>query len=236
MQNHYPAQIIKLIPLLGLLFSLNACVQSTPQMSSNITITQLQQLQSQQQQQSNQITSLQQQIEQLQQRLIDNKVITAAVGDIQKTVPTMPESSKQYETAINYQLGKNEVSGIAASAASYLAAFSHLAADRPLEAEAGFEAFLNSFPNHQYSPNARYWLANAQLSQDKTQQAQTNLQLLATDPNAKAKAPAALLQLAKIYRLEGNLTQANNVLDQLRNHYPDSQEAQQFYQSTEPKK
>lgn len=235
MNNYYPAKIVKLISLLGLFLLLNGCVQSTAQISSSVATTQLKQLQKQQRQNTTQLNSLQQQIEQLQQQLIDNKIIVAGTSSPKKESPVSANSSQQYEAVINYHQDDGEAAGIAASAASYLAAFSHLAADRPLKAETGFEAFLKSFPNHQYTPNARYWLANAQLSQGKTEQAQVNLQQLATDPKAKAKVPAALLQLAEIYRQDGKLSQANNVLEQLRNHYPDSPEAQQFYQSTEPK-
>ena len=235
MQSCYPPQIIKLVPLLGLTFLLSACAQSTTQMSSNVASTQLQLLQKQQRQQTIQINSLQQQVEQLRQKLVDSKIITAGTGNVQISVPAATEPAQPYETVINHHQNDGEAAAIAASAASYLAAFSHLAANRPAQAEAGFETFLASFPNHQYSPNARYWLASSQLSQGKTQQAQVTLQQLATDPKAKAKVPAALLQLAEIYRQEGNSTQANNVLEQLRNHYPESPEAQQFYQSTEPK-
>ncbi len=116
----------------------------------------------------------------------------------------------------------------------YLAAFSNLAAGRLPAAESGFQGFLREFPDHQYSPNARYWLANAQLSQGKTNLAVTNLQQIIVNPNAQAKVPAALMQLAQIYRQEGQPIQADNVLEQLRNRYPESPEAQQFYRSNEP--
>jgi len=97
----------------------------------------------------------------------------------------------------------------------------------------GFEAFLKNFHDHEYAPNARYWLAEAQLAQGKTELAQANLQQLATNPEAKHKVPAALLQLAHIYRQQGRTTEADNVLEQLRNHYPESPEAQQLYRSAE---
>jgi len=138
-----------------------------------------------------------------------------------------PEGTNQFAN-------NQEVVTIAASASSYLAAFSNLAAGHFPAAEAGFQQFLQDFPNHQYSPNARYWLANAQLSQKKMNQAITNLQLITANPNAQAKAPAAFMQLAQIYRQEGQTIEAENILEQLRNRYPESPEAQQLYRRNEP--
>jgi len=227
MKFHYSFLLNRLIPLLGILI-LSACVQSTQQVSTQTANSQWQKMDRQQTLQAGQIKALQQQIKQLQKLLVDKKIITA-----NNSSTTAPPSQPLAAQPINYTVGQNEVAGIAASAASYLAAFSHLAAGQPLAAEAGFNTFLSSFPDHQYAPNARYWLANAQLSQGKTSLAQTNLQQLATNPKAKAKVPAALLQLAQIYRQKGQISQANNALEQLRNHYPESPEAQQFYRSTE---
>ncbi len=227
MKCHHSFILKILVPIMGILL-LSACVQSTQQAATQTPNVQWQKLQEQQGLQANQIKSLQQQIKQLQKQLVDKRIIASNSSStvINPTISTE-------EPLINYTYGKDEVAGIAASAASYLAAFSHLAAGQSLAAEAGFNTFLSNFPNHQYAPNARYWLANAQLAQGKTTLAQANLQQLATNPKAKAKVPAALLQLAQIYRQQDNLLQANNVLEQLRNHYPESPEAQQFYRSTE---
>ncbi len=93
---------------------------------------------------------------------------------------------------------------------------------------------MRDFPDHQYAPNARYWLANAQLSQGKTNLAINNLQIIITDPNAQNKAPAALKQLVQIYHQQGSQMQADDALEQLRNRYPESPEAQHFYRSEEP--
>ncbi|MCK4503296.1 MAG: tetratricopeptide repeat protein [Desulfuromonadales bacterium] len=233
MRCRYPFLTNKLTPLLGLVFLLGACVQTTAQVPSRVANTNLQKLQQQQQLHTTQIESLQRQVKQLQQQLIDKNIISAQNHE-NSTKLSRPTNTKPAELAINYSYEQNEAAGIAASAASYLAAFSHLAASRPVAAEAGFETFLSNFPNHLYAPNARYWLASAQLSQGHSKRAKANLQQLATNPRAKAKVPAALLLLAQIYRQEGLSIQADNVLEQLRNHYPESQEAQQFYRSTEP--
>ncbi|MDX2480249.1 MAG: tetratricopeptide repeat protein [Desulfuromusa sp.] len=191
----------------------------------------------QQQEQSVQMQQLQQQLVHLQQQLIAENIISTLIQDHVETPgqlepPTAP-AVLLAEPSSPLTLNQ-EVVNVAASASSYLAAFSNLAAGRLLSAETGFQEFLRDFPDHQYSPNARYWLANAQLSQGKTNLAMANLQQIIVDPNAQTKAPAALMQLAQIYRQEGLPIQADNVLEQLRNRYPESPEAQQIYRSNEP--
>ena len=199
----------------GLVFLLSSCAPAPGLAPSGALKTQLDEIKQQQRQQADQLQQLQQKLTQLQEQ--------------QPTILPGPPAESGNPLANN-----QEVVTIAASASSYLAAFSNLAAGHFPAAEAGFKEFLQQFPNHKYSPNARYWLANAQLSQGKKNQAITNLQLITANPNAQAKAPAALMQLAQIYRQEGQTIEAENILEQLRNRYPESPEAQQLYRSNEP--
>ncbi|MDA3904053.1 MAG: tetratricopeptide repeat protein [Desulfuromusa sp.] len=237
MRHPHSFLIIRLILFFGLVSLLSSCAPTPSIVPSGALQTQLHEIKQQQQQQSAQLQQLQQQFAQLQQQLIaDNIISTLIQGHVETpgqpeppTVPmiVLPETSSPL--ALN-----QEVVNVAASAASYLAAFSNLAAGRLLSAETGFQEFLRDFPEHQYSPNARYWLANAQLSQGKTNQAMANLQQIIVDPNAQTKAPAALMQLAQLYRQKELQIQADNVLEQLRTRYPESPEAQQLYRSNEP--
>lgn len=219
------------------MFLISSCATTPSLAPSGSLKTQLHEIKQQQQEQENQLLQLQQQLAQLHQQLIAENIISAQIqNNLETPGQLFPSTTPELispETSI--QLNQNqEVINIAASASSYLAAFSNLAAGRLPAAETGFQEFLHEFPGHQYSPNARYWLANAQLSQGKTNLAATNLQQIIVNPNAQAKAPAALMQLAQIYRQEGHPIQADNVLEQLRNRYPESPEAQQFYRSNEP--
>lgn len=116
-------------------------------------------------------------------------------------------------------------------ASAYVAAFSHLASARYAAAESGFENFLRDYTDHRQAPNARYWLANAQYSQGKNELAAANFRQIIDDPRAQSKAPEALLQLARLYRQQGVITEAERLLDQLRNSYPDSPQAQQLKRS-----
>ncbi|MFK5926794.1 MAG: tol-pal system protein YbgF [Desulfuromusa sp.] len=237
MKHPFTFLITKLIPLFGLMFLMSSCAPAPNLAPSGALKTQLREIKQQQQEQASQLQQVQQQLAQLQQQLTAENIISAQIQTnlvtpgqlLPPTAPSLiaPETSTQ----LPYN---QEAVNIAASASSYLAAFSNLAAGRLPAAESGFQGFLREFPDHQYSPNARYWLANAQLSQGKTNLAVTNLQQIIANPNAQAKAPAALMQLAQIYRQEGQPIQADNVLEQLRNRYPESPEAQQFYRSNEP--
>ena len=236
MRDLYLTSIIRLIPILGLVLLLSSCAPPPALAPSGALKEQLHEIKQQQQQQATQLQQLQQQIAQLQQQLTAENLVTAEIQDNIES----PQQSGSTPAAIaipepsQQTIPNQEAVHIVASASSYLAAFSNLAAGNFAAAETGFQTFLRDFPNHQYSPNARYWLASAQLSQEKTNLAISNLQLIISDPKGQKKAPAALVQLAQIYQHQGLQIQADNVLEQLRNNYPESPEAQQFYRSEEP--
>jgi len=206
--------------LFGALPLLSSCTPTATGPSTALK-QQFAQMQQQQEQQAEEINRLQQQIEQL-------------LGQPSGSLPTSeltPAATTQPVTipaAIS-----EEISALADSASSYLAAFSNLAVARYPAAENGFANFINEYPEHQYSTNARYWLANAQFSQGKLQQASSNLRQVVIDPNGQERAPAALVLLAKIYQQQQMLSEADEVLEQLRSRYPESSEAQQFFQVTE---
>ncbi len=230
------AQIIKLIPISGLVLLLSSCAPTTGIAPSGALKEQLYEIKQQQQEQATQVQQLQQQISQLQQQLTAENLVTAKIQDNIES-PQQPEATASIiaiPAPVDQIIPNQEAVNIAASASSYLEAFSNLAAGNFAAAETGFQEFLLGFPEHQYSPNARYWLASAQLSQGKTNLAVENLQQITANPSAQKKAPAALMQLAQIYQQQGLQIQADNVLEQLRNRYPESQEAQHFYKSTEP--
>jgi len=217
----------------GFIVLLSACAPATNMAPSGALKQQLADIKQQQLEQATQLQQLQQQLDQLNNRFGTGTTDSGAVAksaDNKTVVIPAPVPLPANQQAVN-----QEVVNIAASASSYLAAFSNLAAGNAVAAETGFTNFLAEFPDHQYAPNARLWLAKAQQSQGKTNLAIGNLNQIISDPNSQTKAPAALVQLAQIYRQEGLTTQADNVLEQLRNRYPDSPEAQQINRSNEPK-
>jgi len=211
-----------LLLLFAGLFLLNACAPTMSVDPPTALKQQFAQIQQQQTQQAEQIKVLQEQIGQLLQQ---NTVAT-----------TPPVNGQQIEQTLAVTIPASmgqELSELADSATSYLEAFSNLAAGRNAIAEAGFSNFLAKYPDHQYSPNARYWLASAQFSQGKLVQARENLLQVSADLNDQQRAPAALAMLVKIYRQQQLPKEAENTLAQLRNRYPDSREVQQFSQTTE---
>lgn len=219
---------IATLMFLGLcLILLSSCTQTIVGTSPDLS-QQLASLQQQQTQQAKQLSELQLQLAQLQQQLL----VSTPVPPITMERPQQ-QRPEEIEPATIPAAISQEVAALADSASTYLSAFSNLAAGRYSVAEGGFDIFLSEYPNHQYAPNARYWLASSQLSQGKLQLASSNLRQIIIDMEGQQRAPAALFMLAKIYSQQQMLTEADEVLDQLRDRYPDSQEAQQLYKEDE---
>lgn len=214
------------IALLSLLL-VSACAPA-PAGPSSALRQQFASLMEQQQQQAAQLTALQEQLAQLQQQLAGGQPLATPSEQLLTSSPTEPVTAK-LPTYPN-----QEISELADSAATYLAAFSNLAAERYPAAESGFTAFLAEYPAHRYAANARYWLSSAQAAQGNIPAAMSNLRQIAIDQNGRHKAPAALVLLAQLYRQQEQPAAADDVLEQLRSSYPDSQEAQHFNQSVEP--
>ena len=224
-----PLLTARLAPKLLLLLLLGACAPAPGVGPSTALKEQLQLILQQQRQQAEQLTVLQQQLAQIQQRADGGAPINETIA-IQPE-PPRPEPAPRM---VIPESATQEINALTASAASYLAAFSDLASGRYVSAETGFQNFLNQFPEHQYSTNARFWLANAQKAQGKLEPAATNLRQILADPGGNAKTPAVLLKLAQIYRQQGQEMQADETMEQLRGSYPDSPEAQHFNRSEPP--
>ncbi|MBD1399756.1 tetratricopeptide repeat protein [Pelovirga terrestris] len=201
---------------------LSSCAPAPAGAPSVALSEQLQQIRRQQQQQSEQLQLLSRQMVLLQEvmgieemKLDEQDPVEALIFS---ATPPTDLSGLPPQTVPQIELNP--------AVAAYLDAFSHLASGRPDSAERGFELFLREFPDHQHSTNARYWLAQAQSGQGKNDLATTTLRQIITDPRAQFKAPAALMQLAAIYRRQGLNNQADTIVEQLRASYPNSPEAQ----------
>ncbi len=207
-------------------FFLSACA---PQGGSSQALKQqFTQMIEQQQEQARQLEDLQQQLSDLQLQVAGDSVVTTQIEN--SISGTAPPQSQAAQIPLSVQ---QELSALTESASSYLGAFSALASGRFSEAETGFQSFLSQFPNHQYAANARFWIANAQASQGNLQAAMASYRQLVVDPQAQAKAPAALLRMAQLYRQQNQYAQAEDILEQLRRRFPNSPEAQHSYRSDE---
>jgi tol-pal system protein YbgF len=206
MKSHSHLSIRMTLPMLLAATLLSSCApapQTTadPASAPVVAPNQFATIQQQQQIHAEQLHELQQQLMEVQQPL-------------EKGAVTLEELQAEPESPYT-----------SASATIYLTAFSDLACGRMEDAEQGFSAFLFDNPEHQYAANARYWLANAQIALNETDAAIINLNLIINNPSATHKAPAALAQLARIYRQQGDEPQAGQLIKQLRSRYPDSSEA-----------
>ena len=210
------------LPLILLLTLLSSCAPA-PAVAPSVALSeQLQQIRQQQQQQSEQLQLLSRQMVLLQEVMGVEEMKLEETDPVEALIfsATPPTDIPDPPTRTAPQIELNP------AVAAYLDAFSHLASGRPDSAERGFEFFLQEFPDHQHSANARYWLAQAQSNQGKNDLATTTLRQIITDPRAQFKAPAALIQLAAIYRRQGLNNQADTIVEQLRTSYPNSPEAQ----------
>jgi len=218
------------------LLLLAGCAQKSGVAPSYALKEQLQEIRQQQQAQQQQLEKMQEQLARFQQQL----TTAPAPGQpqIATGAPAQPVPQEQRTTsespAPTVPLPQGSVADlteVADSAASYLTAFSNLASGQYHLAESGFANFLATYPDHQYAPNARFWLANAQSAQGKTDLAVANLRQIIADPLGQEKAPAALVQLIGIYRQAGLTFQADEATEQLRSTYGNTAEAQQFLQN-----
>ncbi len=224
--------LFTLIAFSILLTFLGGCAQPASVAPSFALREQLQEIKQQQAVQQQQLQDLERVIVQLQQQLAGGQTLatdslSANTNMIQQGLH--PEQHREFDSPAPLpQAGTADMIRVADSATSYLTAFSHLASGQYYAAEAGFEQFLINYPDHQYAPNARFWLANAQAAQDKTSQAVSNLRQIISNPAGQEKAPAALVQLINLYQKVGLNAQADEAINQLRDNYGNTPEARFF--------
>jgi tol-pal system protein YbgF len=106
----------------------------------------------------------------------------------------------------------------------YRQAFFAFAETRYPEAVQGFQQFLDTWPDSPQRPSARYWLGRAQAGMGQPEQALVTFEQLILDAPQSSRAPAALVQMASLYRQMKQPGRAEQVLTILRARYPDSPE------------
>lgn len=208
-----------------LLMWLSAC--APPPSTSPGQNNELALLKQQQQQQQQTLLAIQQQLRQLQQQV--------GVQAPTSIVPTPGETSFTTESQVEelQVTDTAEVQNLVEAAGIYLEAFSALSLGQYEQAQNGFSTFLEKFSDHRYAPNARYWLAETEITLGLLNEAEENLLLVVNDHVSDDKAPAALFQLAKLYQQQNLTQQADDILHQLRTRFPESREAQHFNRSNQ---
>lgn len=105
---------------------------------------------------------------------------------------------------------------------AYQAAFDLLKAGRYDQATESFRDFLQKFPNGEYSDNAQYWLAEAYYVERKFEPALEQFKTLAATHPESQKLPVALLKIGYCNDELGRRAEAESVLNDLINRFPQS--------------
>jgi tol-pal system protein YbgF len=104
----------------------------------------------------------------------------------------------------------------------YLRAFSDYTTGRYDKAIAEFERFLEYYPDNEYAANAEFWIGECYYSQQKFTEAATRFVGMAQNYPQSARTPNALLKAAQAYHELGHTDKALEIIDFLREQYPDS--------------
>ncbi len=114
------------------------------------------------------------------------------------------------------------VSDPAAEAREYEAALNLFRANKLKEAAAAFEAFARAHPDSSLTPNAYYWLGNAQYSLRDCKRAIEAHRVVASKWPANSRAPEALLNIATCQQELADAKGAKATLEAIVAKYPDS--------------
>lgn len=104
----------------------------------------------------------------------------------------------------------------------YESAFDALKEGRYAEAARRFQAFLDQYPDGEYSPNAQYWLGESYYVTQNYQIALEAFQRLLSRFPSSNKAPDALLKVGYCHYELRQWAQAESILNQVVQQYPDT--------------
>ncbi|WP_374690460.1 tol-pal system protein YbgF [Accumulibacter sp.] len=117
---------------------------------------------------------------------------------------------------------KKTASDPATEAREYEAALNLFRANKLKEAATAFEAFARAHPESSLTPNAYYWLGNAQYSQRDCKKAIDAHRVVASKWPANSRAPEALLNIATCQQELADAKGAKATLEAIVAKYPDS--------------
>ncbi|MEO2266574.1 tol-pal system protein YbgF [Pseudoalteromonas pernae] len=85
-----------------------------------------------------------------------------------------------------------------------------------------FQAFVQTYPNSVYVPNAHYWLGQLLTIQGDTAGAKSHFETVVNQYSDSSKRPDALLKLGTLEQQEGQLAKAKQLFNEIITQYPDS--------------
>ena len=167
------------------------------------------------------------------QRLQDNLLLLEGrLRDQQQLLQEMRVLSSQMVTTDGQKTGPAPSASGAAPRGSagragtpteiYLQAFADYASGRCPEAIGGFQEFLRLYPGNDYAGHALYWLGECYDIQQQHAAAADAFRQTAERFPQGGKTPDALLRLASSLQKLNRSTEAEEVLQLLRQRYPDS--------------
>lgn len=131
-----------------------------------------------------------------------------------KPVPVVTENTNTPAVSISNDLSENE---------AYDRAVQLIMKDKRYDqAVPEFQAFLTSFPESVYVPNAHYWLGQLLMMKSETTQAQTHFESVVTGYPDSNKRADAMLKLGTVYQKLNLIVKAKQILQDLISQYPDS--------------
>jgi len=90
---------------------------------------------------------------------------------------------------------------------------------------AEFDQYLSVYPQGRFVSNAHYWKGQAYLYSKRYEEARESYELIMNETPASAKLPAAMYGLALTYEGMGNITQARQLLNDIKRNHPNTGEA-----------
>jgi tol-pal system protein YbgF len=140
-----------------------------------------------------------------------------------------PEVQAPVEAGLETQPAQEPLPGIVESTADplterqmYESAFDSLKEGRYAEAARRFQAFLDQYPDGEFSPNAQYWLGESYYVTQNYQIALEAFQRLLSRFPSSNKAPDALLKVGYCHYELRQWPQAESTLNQVVQQYPDT--------------
>lgn len=137
-------------------------------------------------------------------------------GSVMSTSPSVgyvDSGSEPYDPNEGYS--PNEVTNVLDEQSQYRQSFGYLKGGQYSAAIVGFQQFLQSYPDSSMSPNAQYWLGEANYGAGKFEQAATNFEAVRSQYPGTTKVSDASLKLGySLYELS-RWDQAKSVLQEI---------------------
>lgn len=149
--------------------------------------------------------------------------------DTSKTIVSLDERLKKLETAqaeITAKLNTlaKALEQPAMPETAYKQAIDTFKAGEPVKAREMFNKFIEKYPGHSLSANARYWIGETYYQERNFEQAALEFQRVITGHPGKEKVPAAMLKQGLAFKELGDTKSARFILRELIEKYPKAEE------------